>query len=308
MGRGVTVPPQAPSAGTPVVYDFRQPMTLPREHARVLEVALTTWARQWANQLLARLRVPVQVSLEHLTLCTYDEYISALPAPTTLVQFIAGPNRRPAIIQIPLEVTLSWVDQMLGGPGTPGAVPVRELTEIEQGLVSDIMARVVADLNYAFAGIIDIDPELRRIHHSPQLVQALAATTAVLSGTFSISFGDQHATATFMAPAEGVFGALREGQSADHRTAAEVATQEHHREELDLAVQEVPVEVAVRLASVPIHPREVVALAVGDLLPLHHPRSQPMDVVVGDRVLAQAVAGTSGSRLAGLVVNVKENS
>ncbi len=33
-----------------------------------------------------------------------------------------------------------------------------------------------------------------------------------------------------------------------------------------------------------------------------------MDVVVGDRVLAQAVAGTNGSRLAGLVVNVKENS
>ncbi|QDB78178.1 flagellar motor switch protein FliM [Georgenia sp. 311] len=304
----MTVPPVAQSAGTPVVYDFRQPMTLPRDHARVLEVALTTFARQWANQLLARLRVPVQVSLDHLSMSTYDEFVSRLPAPTTLIQFTAGPNRRPAIIQIPLEVTLSWVDQMLGGPGTPGAVPVRELTEIEQNLVSDVMSRVVADLNYAFAGILKVDPELRRIQHSPQLVQAVAATTTVISGTFHITHGDQYAVAAFMAPAEGLLSALRERQSADHRTTAELAAETEQRQSLDRAVQEVPVEVAVRLGPVALHPREVVGLAVGDLLALRHPRSQPMDVVVGDRVLAQAVAGTSGSRLAGLVVNVKENS
>ncbi|WP_152192549.1 flagellar motor switch protein FliM [Georgenia satyanarayanai] len=307
MGTHVTVPPSPGADGT-VVYDFRRPMTLAREHARTLEVALGTFARQWSNQLMARLRVPTQVSLETVNLGTYDDYISGLPSPTTLVVCAVGPNRRPAIMQFPLESALTWVDQMLGGPGKPGAVPDRELTEIEQALLGELMTRVLGDLNYAFAGILAVDVELRRFQHSPQVLQLMTATTAVISATFSIAAGEHRATASLMCPAEGLIAVLRENGAPDQRSASQEAAEKEQRELLDRAVQNAPVEVAVRLAPVPVHPREVVSLAVGDLLPLHHPRSQPMDVVVGDRVLAQAVAGTNGSRLAGLVVNVKENS
>ncbi|MCM3661952.1 flagellar motor switch protein FliM [Georgenia satyanarayanai] len=283
-------------------------MTLAREHARTLEVALGTFARQWSNQLMARLRVPTQIAFEAVGMGTYDEYISGLPSPTTLAVCAVGSNRRPGIVQFPLETALTWVDQMLGGPGKPGAVPDRELTEIEQALLSDLMVRVLGDLNYAFAGIIDVDVELRRFQHSPQVLQLMTATTAVISASFSVSAGEHRATATLMAPAEGIIGALRDNSAPDQRSASQEAAEQEQRELLDRAVQNAPVELTVRLTPVPVHPREVVDLAVGDLLPLHHPRSQPMDVVVGDRVLAQAVAGTNGSRLAGLVVNVKENS
>ncbi|WP_181424538.1 flagellar motor switch protein FliM [Georgenia satyanarayanai] len=300
--------PHSPHADGTVVYDFRRPMTLAREHARTLEVALGTFARQWSNQLMARLRVPTQVSLDTVSLSTYDDYVSGLPSLTTLVVCAVGPNRRPAIMQFPLETALTWVDQMLGGPGKPGAVPTRELTEIEQALLGDLMLRVLGDLNYAFEGIIPIDVQLRHIQHSPQVLQLMTATTTVISARFDISAGEQHATASLMAPAEGIIAALRESNAPDQRSAAQEVAEQQQRELLDRAVQNAPVEVAVRLAAVPVHPREVVHLAVGDLLPLHHPRTQPMDVVVGDRVLAQAVAGTNGSRLAGLVVNVKENS
>ncbi len=36
-------------SGPPEVYDFRRPMTLAREHGRVLERAFETYARQWAT-------------------------------------------------------------------------------------------------------------------------------------------------------------------------------------------------------------------------------------------------------------------
>jgi flagellar motor switch protein FliM len=52
----------------------------------------------------------------------------------------------------------------------------------------------------------------------------------------------------------------------------------------------------------------VVDLAVGDLLPLSHPSSQPLDVVVDGVVLARAAAGNNGSRLACMVVTVEEKN
>lgn len=304
----MTVRHSSGSGGAPVAYDFRRPMTLAREHARVLEVAFGTFSRQWANQLLAHLRVPTRVGFERVTMCSYEEYITSLPARTTMVSYVVGPNRRPALLQVPLDATLTWVDHMLGGPGKPGAVPERDLTDIEQQLIGTLITKVLGDLDYAFSGIIGMDAELRRIQHSPQLIQATAAATSVIAAEFTVDVEDRPVTATLMLPAEGLIAALRERDTVDTRTADEVAAEEIQRELLDRAVQHAPVEVAVRLTPAPVHPREIVDLAVGDLIPLHHPSTQPMDVVVGDRVLAQAVAGTSGSRLAGLVVNVKENS
>ena len=289
-------------------YDFRRPMTLARDHARLLEVAFGTFSRQWANQLLAQVRVGSQVRLEQVGMRSYEEYITALPARTTMVLFAAGHARRPALLQFPLEAALTWVDHLLGGSGSLTDAPERDLTEIEQQLVGQLMTRVLADLDYAFSGVTRIDPDFRRIQHSPQLLQATAASTAVVIASFTLTVDEEEVEASLMIPAEVVIDEMRDREVVETRSEDEVAAEEASRSQLDLAVQRAPVEVAVRLGPVPVHPREVGDLSVGTLIPLRHSSSQPMDVVVSGRVLAQAVAGTRGSRLAGLVVNVKENS
>ena len=155
-------------------------MTLARDHARLLEVAFGTFSRQWANQLLAQVRVGSQVRLDHVSMRSYEEYITALPTRTTMVLFAAGQARRPALLQFPPEAALTWVDHLLGGHGSLSSAPERDLTEIEQQLIGQLMTRVLADLDYAFSGVTRIDPDFRRIQHSPQLLQATAASTAVM--------------------------------------------------------------------------------------------------------------------------------
>ncbi|MPV39003.1 flagellar motor switch protein FliM [Georgenia subflava] len=283
-------------------------MTLAREHARLLEMAFGTFARHWANQLVARLRVSVQASVTGVEMRSYDEYIASLPTTTTMVVCTVEPGRRTAVVQFPLDSALIWVDQMLGGPGNPGAVAERELTEIEQQLIRELLRRTLTDLNYSFAGILPLDAELRNIQYTPQFIQAAEASTPVITARFELQVEGQAVPATVMIPAEGLITALRDGEHHETRTAEELAQEATQKDLLAVAVQEVPVDVSVRFRPVTVHPREVVQLAVGDLLPLHHPAAQPLDVVVGKRVLAQAAAGTHGSRLAGLVVHVKENS
>ena len=89
----MTVPSSVPGATrSPVAYDFRRPMTLPREHARMLEMAFGTFSRHWANQLVARL-------------------------PTKEVQNIDGPAAHPGRHHVGVRV--------VAHPGTGGVrVPV----------------------------------------------------------------------------------------------------------------------------------------------------------------------------------------
>lgn len=292
---------------TPVSYDFRRPMTLAREYGRLLEMAFETFARLWANQLALRLRVSATAGPATVGMRSYDEYVTALPAMTTLVLCTVDPGRRTCLLQFPVDAALTWVDHLLGGPGTPGAVPERELTDIEQQLVRELLRRTLADFDYAFTSITSLDPEYRGIQYNPQFVQAAEAATPVITATFTLRVETNTIPVSVMMPAEGVIAAMREGQRTDQRTPDQLAAEAVVRARLERSVQEAPVDVRIRFRPVPIRSGDVGSLQVGQLLHLRHPSSRPLDVVVGTRVLAHAAVGSQGAQLAGLIVQVKEN-
>lgn len=291
-----------------VAYDFRRPMQLAREHARQLEMAFGVFARHWANQMVARLRASVEITFERVQLMSYEDYVNALPHRTMMVLCSIEPGRRTAVLQYPLETMLVWIDQMLGGTGAPGAVEARELTDIEVSLTKELLRRTLQDLNYSFKSIHDLQAEFRSVQYAPQFLQLMETSApAIVAQMVLRSGGRSTERATLMLPGEALVTAMKEAESGDDRTAEELAIAREHRRRLSAAVSDVPVEVGVRFRPGTVHAREVTALAVGDVLPLYHPSSRPLDVVVGHRTLAQAAPGSQGSRLAGMVVNVKEN-
>ena len=291
----------------PEPYDFRRPLTLPREHARHLEMAFQRFGRQFGNQLTARLRTMTHLTLDGLALSTYDEYVNLLPTPTAMVLCTISQTRQTAMLQLPVAATMVWIDYLFGGDGRGDDREGRELTEIELTLVRDLLQHSLSDLEYAFAGLAPLGVTVRGVQYNPQFVQAAGASDTVLVASFTLRLGEREDALTLMLPADTMLATLRAAdgpvaRSEDERRAAALA-----HLDLERAVQDVPVEVAVRFRPVVIHPRDVVHLVVGDVLPLSHPSTEPLDVVVDGVVLAQAAAGSHGSRLACRVVTVEEN-
>ncbi|WP_239079049.1 flagellar motor switch protein FliM [Cellulomonas marina] len=293
--------------GVPEPYDFRRPMTMARETSRLLEMAFERFARQWGTQFTARLRVTTQVTLEDLSLRVYDEYANSLPTHTAVVLCTVEQTRQTGILQVPVEATMVWVDYLLGGSGLGDDRAERELSEIELVLVKDALQHALDDLGYAFAAVTPLDVTIRSVQYNPQFVQAVSAAENVLVATFSLRLGERVDTATLMIPAEPTLGVIRVSRETDDRSEDEVRAAAEAAVHLHETVQDVPLEVAVRFAPVPVHPREVVELRIGDVLPIHHPVSTPLDVVVDGVVLARAAAGSQGSRLACQIVTVEEN-
>jgi len=164
MSRIVTVQDTLPARTTvptqrrgrtaePEPYDFRRPLTLPRDHARHLEMGFERFGRQFGNQLTARLRALTNLTLDELNLRTYDEYVNLLPTPTAMVMCTVTHSRQTAMLQLPVQATLVWIDYLFGGDGRGDDREGRELTEIEWTLVKDLLAHALGDLEYAFAGI-----------------------------------------------------------------------------------------------------------------------------------------------------------
>lgn len=296
-------------SGQPEAYDFRRPMTLAREHGRVFEMAFETFARQWGTQLTSRLRVMVGATLDSVEMISYDEYVRRLPGHTTMVLCSVEQTRATAVLQIPSDTSLLWIDYVLGGPGLVREVEEapRELTEIETTLITDMLASALADMRYAFAAVVPLDVRVRSIQYNPQFVQAVPASEAVIVATFTLLVGEGTTSATFMLPADVLLAPMRAGEGADTRSADELESHATAGAAVLRTVQTVPVDVSVRMTPLTIHPRDVIHLAVGEVIHLNHPVSRPLEVVVGDRVMARGVAGNNGRQLACKVVHAEEN-
>ena len=277
----------------PEVYDFARPSTLAREHARVLELAFETFARQWGTQLTAKVRAVSQVTCEQVQMTTYDEYAASLPALTGMVLLPITDLTSKGVLQLPLDAALTWVSHALGA-SKPLPTPDRTFTPIEQALVRKIVEDALDNLRYSFGGLLAQDVTVRGFQFNSQFAQAAQKGDLMIVASFSIRVGDRIAPGTLALPAEAVLPQL--GEAAAHVSPADA------RALLDAQLESVPVGVSLRFAPAAVLPTQVLRLAVGDVLPLPHPQHRPLTIAVDGEPVGTAAVGANGSRLAGIVV------
>ncbi|WP_109775280.1 flagellar motor switch protein FliM [Quadrisphaera granulorum] len=296
--------------GVVTPYDFRRPTTLAREHTRALEMAFETFARQWSTLLLTRLRQTSQVTLTGVSARSYDEYVRSLPGYGAFFTFRPDAGGPAGLFQLSAETAFASLDFLLGGHGSVVTTEEREPTEIERRLFGDLITRTLAELAYAFATTAPMKPVPGTLETSAQFLQLAAAADVVLVATFSITLVEEGepSEATMMLPMGPLMARLHQasgdaaGSEDEQRVRAEAA------QTLGTTVPELPVDVSARMIPVVMRPSDVLALEVGDVVRIPHPTARPLDVVTHDIVLARAVAGASGNRLACLVVSPDEEN
>ncbi|MBF4590229.1 MULTISPECIES: flagellar motor switch protein FliM [unclassified Curtobacterium] len=277
----------------PEVYDFARPSTLAREHARVLELAFETFARQWGTQLTAKVRVVSQVTCEQVQMMTYDEYAASLPALTGMALLPIVDTAPKGVLQVPLDAALTWVSHALGA-SRPLPTPDRTFTPIEQALVRKLVEDALDDLRYSFGGLLAQDIGVSGFQYNSQFAQAAQKGDLMIVASFDIRVGERIAPGTLALPAEAVLPQLGE--------AAATVTPADARALLDVQLASVPVGVALHFAPATVLPSQVLRLAVGDVLPLPHPQHRPLTIAVDGEPVGTAAVGANGSRLAGIVV------
>lgn len=289
-----------PARTEPALYDFRRPVKLSRENSRMLQIAFETYARQVTTVMTSALRSVCQFTLISGEQLTYAEYIETLADPSYLTIFSLDPIQQPAVLHMPMAATMSAVDHLLGGPGT-GAQPERPLTDLESAVVGGLFERLVAEVRYAFASLVEVNPVITGVEYSPQLAQVAASSDAMVVARFLLQHGDAEHEVTLCLSFNGLLPYLN-ASASDVVSDRDLAKRQEATARLAAGFQDVPVEVGVRFRATTADPVELSALAVGDVIRLRHPAEAPLDVTAADVVFAHATPGSHGQRLACLIV------
>lgn len=294
-------------------YDFTRPTALAREHSRALEVAFEAFARQFSTTLLTRLRQTCTVVCTGVGARSFEDHLATQPAHGVFLTFRTEAGGATGLVVLEASTVMTALDFLLGGHGVvePTVLSAdRELTDIDNRLIESLAGRLLADLGTAFVGTVAMAPVLSDVDQTSQFLTMAAPADVVLVAGFTVALGEDAEPAEFsvMLPLNPVLARLTESRGASDSSEEERRSNAQAADVLSRTVPELPVDVSVRMTPMALSVQAVTALAVGDVLHLPHPTARPLDVVTNDVALARAVPGTSGTRLACLVVNPDEET
>jgi flagellar motor switch protein FliM len=290
-------------------YDFRRPVNLSRDNSRLLHVVFETFSRQASTVLTSALRAVCHVELASVDQVAYSEYVDSLGDPTYMTLFSMEPLPQKAVLETPLAVTMTCIDNLLGGRGT-GPQPQRPLTDLESAVIGKLYERLVAEVRVAFESLVTLEPVITGVEYSPQLAQVAGTSDIMIVARFQLVMGGTEQQLSLCVSFSSLLPYLKVADSADNTNDRDRARRQEARTRLTAGLQEIPVDVSVRFRGTGADPLELAGLQVGDVVRLKHPAQAPLDVTAADVVFAHATPGVQGRRLAALVVapSNQENS
>jgi flagellar motor switch protein FliM len=160
---------------------------------------------------------------------------------------------------------------------------------------------MLGELRYGFETLVDISPHLREIEYNAQFLRAHQPGDAVVVATLELKIGAEECLASICLPFNTILPVLSRTEAVV-LSAAERASRDQALRNLTAGLSAAPIDVAVRFQPIRMRTDDIVDLRPGDVVPLGHATSRPLEVTVNETVFAHAVPGNQGARLACLVV------
>jgi flagellar motor switch protein FliM len=282
-------------------YDFRRPVRLAREHSHLLKVAMQTFARQSTTVLTTSLRVVCQIGPPQIEELSYDEFLGGLSENTVCAVITLDPWAGRALMTFELSALLTMVDHQLGGMGGDKQ-PDRPLTDIEQALLRQLLARMLGELSYALEPIAkNVKPQLITLESDARFVQAAASTDPVVLAVMDLAIGRRESRLALCMPYAMLAPALELATQHDNKEQARLRLSA--AEQTQRRLTEVDVDVRVRFDPIRMSSQSIGLLKVGDVVTFPHRTTAPLAVTSAATVFAHAIPGASGRRLAVLIVS-----
>ncbi|NPV58337.1 MAG: flagellar motor switch protein FliM [Actinobacteria bacterium] len=180
-------------------YDFRRPTKFSKDNLRTLHFLHETFARQLSSSLAGYLRTNARCVLDSVEQVTYEEFLRSLPTPTLVCICYLGVPEKPVVMEMSLSLTFGIIDRILGGPGI-GGVQERELTEIEQAIIEEVLTLVLVELSKAWSTVVEAEFHLEKMEAHPQFVQVVFPTEIILAVSMEAEVGASEGFINFCFP------------------------------------------------------------------------------------------------------------
>lgn len=287
------------------LYDFRRPDKLSKENLRSLQVLHETFSGYFASSLAGYLRAQVQVEVVSVDQVPYDEYMKSMSA--SLLNILnVSPLGGQAIFEIDFGILFSMLDRLLGGKGSAGKI-MRDLTDIEKVLSSNVIELALSEMKTAWANVNPLDFDVASMETGSQFVQIVPGNDTVVLILFEIRMGDHQGAMSLCIPYLLIKPILSKLSAQRWLTNPSKKPSALFTRQLAQRLHTTRVPCVARLGTASLTVQDMADLQVGQVLPMQvatdAASGQPgrigsVDLVIGSEVKFRGKTGLRGKNLA----------
>jgi flagellar motor switch protein FliM len=210
------------------------------------------------------------------------------------------------IVQVDLNLVFSIIDRLLGGPGWfPNKL--RDLTDIERTLMQRFMARMLNSYRESWNYLLTLSLKIEALDSNPQFIPRIIPLDQIVAYiSMELKVGDMVGIMNFCLPylvLQSIGQQLTDFQWSPTVVAGRGMTDEDVQQ-LARNVERAPVAVEVELGRTMLALRDLVALAVGDLVTFDRATTDALVAKVQDREKFRVFPGVHKDRIAVRVANI----
>lgn len=267
-------------------YDFRRPIKLSKEYINTLYMIFENFSKIAGNILSSKIYSDVDISLVVVEQISFDEFLRSIPKTTLMGIFNSKPLGGVQILEINPLFCMQAIDLICGGLGEGQSIENIDLqgfTDIELGILDDIVQVILESFESAWSEIIQVETEIESIETNPQLVQSMSPNEPVILISFQVKVAGDTSFMNICIPFvsfENVIDKLSFRNWFDY----EQEEDPNAREILEERVLSSTVDLQVVLGKSIVTVDEFLHLESGDVLQLDVKSSEPLEMYIEDRL------------------------
>jgi flagellar motor switch protein FliM len=263
-------------------YDFRKPNKLSKDQIQTIKGIYENYARMLSNNLTGQVRNTVKFTVLSIEQATFSEFIRSVNNPTVLGLFTLEPLEGVSAVEMAPSFCLDMVDLLCGGSMIHSSHP-REFTEIEMGMLRDILHTMIDNIRAVWTDMIETYPKLEGVETNPLMVQSMSYNEPVVVISYKVQIIEEHTFSNMCVP---------------YRTFEKVAEQLHaknfdgtrskkfsslYTEDIEKILNATRVDVNVLLGRTDISVEDFMNLAEGDIIQLDSKITEPLKMYVENK-------------------------
>lgn len=279
------------------IYDFRHPNLASKEHLSIIQVIHERFSKLLESYFTNKLRAVIDIKLTAVSQETYLEFITSMSDPTCAYVIHSKRLNGDAILEISPPLVFFIVDRLFGGDGRE-LKALRELTLIEQQVMSKITDTIVLTLNHAWDQLLRLEASVKSFHNRPSFIQLAPMEEAMITVKLSMQIGKITGAVRLCFPFMLLEDALPNFSSQQMVYAkGEKRTLDDRRVMLG-KLQSATVPVKSILGDTHVTFKELANLRAGDVLMLNQKISEDVKILVNGVAKFFARPGVAGTKRA----------
>jgi flagellar motor switch protein FliM len=178
--------PKAPAQ----IYDFRSSDRIPKEQIRALRAVHDTFARSLGSSLSAFLRTYATVNLISVEQLSFSEFVSTLSSPTCISTIEMNPLEGVGILELNPSLAFPLIECLLGGGKVKPLVVNREMTKIEERILSGLLTLILQNLSLAWQSVATVNFSVASHESEPALLQVMGPSEVIVVIATEVQLGE----------------------------------------------------------------------------------------------------------------------